>query len=136
VCGHAHEAIADNAARSVDGQIVLSDVHAAGPGKGRNVGAVVHDEGGAGLAAALGHWCGDVCERAERELFGAKLHQRDSAFEPGLQQVGGRNLPRGGGIEIEDGVEPRKLVRLRRDCPAFGQADSASEPFFSLGSGM
>ena len=111
-------------------------MHTGRPSEHRHVGAVVHDERGTGLAAAGRHWQRQIHEWPQREVLGPELDQSDARREPGIQQAGWRNLPRGGGIDIENGVKPRKRVPTRRDCPAFGQADSASEPFFSLGSGI
>ena len=120
----------------MDWQVVLSNVNTVRARQHRDVGAVVHEKNGAGLPASPSHRGRELEEWAEGEVFGAQLDQRDAGIEPCIKQAGRRNRALGDCVEIEDGVKPGKGIRECRDRPALCQADSASEPFFSLGSGM
>ena len=70
---------------------------------------------------------GQLEQRAERQRLGAQLDEPHAGVEPGVERRrAGRRSARRADVDVEDGVETRKVSRTNRAVR--GQADSASLP--------
>ena len=105
VGGDADEPVAHQRPRGLQGQVVLPQVHAVGPGGQRDVHAVVDDEEAAGPGGLLPDRRGQVQELVGGTVLHPELEHRHAPGQHGVDDRGQRPPPGLG--RVHDGIEPR-----------------------------